>query len=80
MHTIHYSSMLKPNYMSFVAVMCRISLNMHILQSFLKLKIFLIKIPKDSLFIFLVLNTVCITVRHLRKNCYHLIASHCRAE
>ena len=64
--------------------MCCISLNMHILSSLLKLKIFIIKISKDSIFIFLVLNAVFITVYHVRfgqddisARTAPCVASHC---
>ena len=46
--------------------MCCISLNMHILQSLLRFKIFIMKIPKDSHFIFLILNAFFITVYHFK--------------
>ena len=42
--------------------MCCISLYMHIFQKPLKLKIFVIKMPKDLLFILMVLTAVFITV------------------
>ena len=50
----------------FIVVMCCISLNMQYLQSLLKFKIFKIKIPNDSLFIFLILNAFLITVYHFK--------------
>ena len=39
---------------------------MNILQSLSKIKIFIIKIPKDSLYIFLVLNAVFISIHHFK--------------
>ena len=42
---------LKPNFMCGLVVMCCVSLNTHFLQSLLKLIFFIIKIPKDFLFI-----------------------------
>ena len=50
----------------FLVVMCCISLYMHFLSSLLKIKIFTIKFPKDSLFLLLVLNSVYITVYHAK--------------
>ena len=51
-------------YRHILVVICCISLNIYILQSLSKLKIFIIKIPKDFFFIFLVFNAVFITVYH----------------
>ena len=45
--------------------MCCISLNIHVLQSLLTYKIFIIKIPKKFLYIFLVLNAVFINAYHI---------------
>ena len=56
----------KTQFYEFLAVMCCISLNMHILRALSKFKISIIKIPKDSLYIFLVLNAVFITVYHIK--------------
>ena len=58
--TLQYT--LKPKFI----VMCCISLNTHIIQSLFKFKIFIIKIPKDSPFILLVLNAVFINVYHVK--------------
>ena len=52
MHT-NTTVALKPNFM-------------HFLQSLLKFKNFLINIPKDLLFIFLVLNGIFFTVYHVK--------------
>ena len=46
--------------------MCCISFNMNILQSLVKFKTCIIKIPKHSLFLFLALNVVFITVYHVK--------------
>ena len=51
----HYKST-KPQLYEFLVVMCYISLNMNFLQSLFKFEIFIIKIPQDSSFIFLVLK------------------------
>ena len=59
---------LKPNFMSSL-LLCAVFLKiciMYILQLFLEFKIFIIKIPKNSLFIFLVFNAVFITVYHVK--------------
>ena len=45
-------------------VMCCIYLNMNFLKSLLKFKIIVIKISKDSIFIFFVLNAVFIVLYH----------------
>ena len=53
-----------------------ISLNMNPLQLFFKFKIFIIKIPTDSIFIHLVLNAVCLsaTVYHVKADQYDISA------
>ena len=65
MLTLQYSST-KTNFYDFLVVMCCIPLNMHILQSLLKFKIFIIKIPKDLLFIFFILNAHFITAYNVK--------------
>ena len=62
MHIIYQYSSTQTRFYEFLVVMCSISLNMHVLESLLKFEIFIIKIPEDLLFIFLVLNAVFITV------------------
>ena len=57
----HYSRT-KTKFYELLVVMCCISLNMQIIQSLLKFKIFIVKITKDSIFMFLVLNAVLFIV------------------
>ena len=52
---LQYSST-KNQFFEFLVVMCCITFNMDILLSLLILKTCIIKIPKDSLFILLLLN------------------------
>ena len=59
-------SSIENHFYEFLVVICCISLNMHFLQFLSKFKIFLIKILKDSLVIFLLLNAVFITVHHVK--------------
>ena len=66
MHTNTYNSSTKAQFYEFLVVMCCISINMQILQSLLIFKIFIIKIAKDSLSMSLVLNSVFITVYHVK--------------
>ena len=63
MHT-NTTVALKTNFMS--SWLCGNSLNMHILRALSKFKIFIIKIPKDSLDMFLILNAVFIAVYHVK--------------
>ena len=78
MHT-NTTVALKPN--EFLSC---ISLNMHFLQSLLKFKNFIITIPRYLLFIFLVKNTVFMSVYHVKavKDDISVksvpIASHCK--
>ena len=53
-----YKNYTKCHFYEFLVVICSISLK--------KLKIFIIKIPKDSLFIFLVLHAVIVTFYHVK--------------
>ena len=62
--TLQYS--IETKFYEPLVVMWCISLKMHILQALLQFKIFIIKILKDSLFTFLVLNAVFITVYHVK--------------
>ena len=59
MHT-NTTVALKPTFMSSLLLCADFKkiCNMHIPESPLEFKIFIIKIPKDSLFLFLVLNAV----------------------
>ena len=58
---------IKPNFMSSLLLYTYcISLNLNILQSVLNFKIFIIKIPKKFLFIFLVSTAVLILVCHIK--------------
>ena len=50
---------------NFIVVMCCISLNMHFL---LESKIFIIEIPEDSMFIFLVKNAAFIPICHFQDD------------
>ena len=49
---LHYEST-NTKFYEFLVVLCCISLTMNFLQSLLEFKIFILKIPKDSFFIFL---------------------------
>ena len=71
----HYTKMhnittvtLTPNFFLVYLLLCAafLSPNMHILQYLFKFKIFIIKIQKDSLFLFLVLNAALITAYHAK--------------
>ena len=61
-----YYGSTKTQFYEFLVLLCFISLIMHFLQSFLKFKIFIIKILRYLLFILLVLNTVFIPVEHVK--------------
>ena len=64
---IYTTVALKPNFMSSLLLCtCCITLNMHIFKSLLKSKIFIVKLPKDSLLIFLVWNFVFATLYHFK--------------
>ena len=63
MHT-NTTVALKPNFMS--SLLLYILLNYAYFSITLQFKIFIIKIQRDSLFIFLVLNSVLITVYHVK--------------
>ena len=55
-----------PNLMDSLILCAEFLKIIHILLSLLKFKTLIIKIPKDSLFIFLVLNAVSITVYRVK--------------
>ena len=56
---------LKPTFFEPLVVMCYISLKKYFSIT-LKFKIFITKIPRDSLFIFLVFNAVFVTLYHVK--------------
>ena len=65
MHT-NTTVALKPNFMSSLLYSAVLLKNIHILQSLLKIKIFIIKIPTDLLFTCLVFNAVFIILYHVK--------------
>ena len=61
-----HNSSTKTQFYKFLIVMCCISLNMNFLQSVEKLKIFIIMIQKDLLFILSIKNVAFIPICHVK--------------